>query len=104
MPVTAPAPCLCSRTGKDCAPVCNARARTLPKLLDRKEIVHSPTRPRPRNLTHAHPLKKAMSTPHGLSRFTVHSLRSEEHTSELQSRFDLVCRLLLEKKKLGERL
>src|SRR5699024_12115308 len=24
-------------------------------------------------------------------------LRSEEHTSELQSRFDLVCRLLLEK-------
>src|SRR5699024_11497461 len=27
-------------------------------------------------------------------------LRSEEHTSELQSRFDLVCRLLLEKKKI----
>src|SRR6266704_6030422 len=25
--------------------------------------------------------------------------RSEEHTSELQSRFELVCRLLLEKKK-----
>src|SRR5207249_6191735 len=29
----------------------------------------------------------------------VASARSEEHTSELQSRFDLVCRLLLEKKK-----
>src|SRR5207249_10608956 len=29
----------------------------------------------------------------------VGSKRSEEHTSELQSRFDLVCRLLLEKKK-----
>src|SRR5437868_11838153 len=29
--------------------------------------------------------------------------RSEEHTSELQSRFDLVCRLLLEKKKLKYR-
>src|SRR5699024_12274665 len=28
-----------------------------------------------------------------------HAFRSEEHTSELQSRFDLVCRLLLEKKK-----
>src|SRR5207248_5968284 len=27
------------------------------------------------------------------------SLRSEEHTSELQSPYDLVCRLLLEKKK-----
>src|SRR5438067_9306464 len=30
-------------------------------------------------------------------------LRSEEHTSELQSRFDLVCRLLLEKKKESHR-
>src|SRR5699024_11696248 len=29
--------------------------------------------------------------------------RSEEHTSELQSRFDLVCRLLLEKKKTRRR-
>src|SRR5699024_12650786 len=29
----------------------------------------------------------------------IPSPRSEEHTSELQSRFDLVCRLLLEKKK-----
>src|SRR2546421_11128532 len=29
----------------------------------------------------------------------VIALRSEEHTSELQSRSDLVCRLLLEKKK-----
>src|SRR5438105_11192571 len=28
-----------------------------------------------------------------------HLSRSEEHTSELQSRVDLVCRLLLEKKK-----
>src|SRR5699024_11958510 len=30
---------------------------------------------------------------------SILSTRSEEHTSELQSRFDLVCRLLLEKKK-----
>src|SRR6266849_10269376 len=30
---------------------------------------------------------------------TSASSRSEEHTSELQSRVDLVCRLLLEKKK-----
>src|SRR2546429_3055418 len=29
------------------------------------------------------------------------SLRSEEHTSELQSRLQLVCRLLLEKKKFS---
>ena len=32
----------------------------------------------------------------GISPWTC--LRSEEHTSELQSRSDLVCRLLLEKK------
>src|SRR5699024_11706829 len=30
-------------------------------------------------------------------------VRSEEHTSELQSRFDLVCRLLLENKKENRR-
>src|SRR5438105_7449967 len=29
----------------------------------------------------------------------LNGVRSEEHTSELQSRVDLVCRLLLEKKK-----
>src|SRR5689334_24129740 len=34
----------------------------------------------------------------GLGRGQVEDLRSEEHTSELQSQFHLVCRLLLEKK------
>src|SRR5699024_11314825 len=34
----------------------------------------------------------------GIGEMAVISSRSEEHTSELQSRFDLVCRLLLEKK------
>src|SRR5438105_5935122 len=34
-----------------------------------------------------------------LIHFTLNKVRSEEHTSELQSRVDLVCRLLLEKKK-----
>src|SRR2546422_907266 len=33
------------------------------------------------------------------SRVLLTALRSEEHTSELQSRLHLVCRLLLEKKK-----
>src|SRR5689334_23485501 len=33
----------------------------------------------------------------------VDHLRSEEHTSELQSQFHLVCRLLLEKKKKDKR-
>src|SRR5690349_23661765 len=40
-------------------------------------------------------------TPETFAEFekTALSMRSEEHTSELQSRRDLVCRLLLEKKK-----
>src|SRR5687768_18303803 len=33
-----------------------------------------------------------------ISRYTPERRRSEEHTSELQSRLHLVCRLLLEKK------
>src|SRR5690625_7024852 len=36
-------------------------------------------------------------------RFVNRDLRSEEHTSELQSRGHLVCRLLLDKKKPGGR-
>src|SRR2546428_5146187 len=36
--------------------------------------------------------------PGALGRRLPEELRSEEHTSELQSRSDLVCRLLLEKK------
>src|SRR5699024_11837018 len=39
------------------------------------------------------PITTDCSSPAGPTR-----QRSEEHTSELQSRFDLVCRLLLEKK------
>src|SRR2546422_4152865 len=35
----------------------------------------------------------------GAFEYTVEDIRSEEHTSELQSRLHLVCRLLLEKKK-----
>src|SRR5699024_12121695 len=44
---------------------------------------------------------KSFPENHQIIRYTPFQsvgLRSEEHTSELQSRFDLVCRLLLEKK------
>src|SRR6266550_9069966 len=48
--------------------------------------------------------------PHGFARRSVPparscgpTSRSEEHTSELQSRLHLVCRLLLEKKKSNEK-
>src|SRR5699024_8253204 len=47
-----------------------------------------------RKLMYGKPAKKLL----GLNKEQMDWLRSEEHTSELQSRFDLVCRLLLEKK------
>src|SRR5256884_3237640 len=50
----------------------------------------SPSVPRGRN-----PAALAFST----TRSAIERTRSEEHTSELQSRLHLVCRLLLEKKK-----
>src|SRR5690606_40829955 len=46
----------------------------------------------------AHPLYSPPITPGGEPTFLAMA-RSEEHTSELQSRENLVCRLLLEKKK-----
>src|SRR2546421_10158337 len=42
--------------------------------------------------------RRSASTRSCAPRSTPTSTRSEEHTSELQSRSDLVCRLLLEKK------
>src|SRR5699024_11743391 len=45
-----------------------------------------------------HRLERATGSVYRLCRRRcVYGDRSEEHTSELQSRFDLVCRLLLEK-------
>src|SRR3712207_8466925 len=43
----------------------------------------------------------AKKNPAAVSLGRLGGLRSEEHTSELQSRQYLVCRLLLEKKKIG---
>src|SRR3712207_7996838 len=46
------------------------------------------------------PSRSGRGRPHGRGS-SLHLRRSEEHTSELQSRQYLVCRLLLEKKKDG---
>src|SRR2546422_6154971 len=50
-----------------------------------------PGRPRPKGASHAAPTCSSIGS--------AFFHRSEEHTSELQSRLHLVCRLLLEKKK-----
>src|SRR5699024_11822938 len=44
-------------------------------------------------------LELTVTSSDGVESVIYQKARSEEHTSELQSRFDLVCRLLLEKKK-----
>src|SRR5436305_12102938 len=44
-------------------------------------------------------LRASLASDNTGSSFAVQGVRSEEHTSELQSRPHLVCRLLLEKKK-----
>src|SRR5260370_24672236 len=59
----------------DC-PICGANAEQIPTTIDDVSIV-CPT----------------------CGEYDVASARSEEHTSELQSHLNLVCRLLLEKKK-----
>src|SRR5689334_24142493 len=55
--------------------------------------LHPPHRPQAGRLGAVHLLRSQLSVGHRPGR------RSEEHTSELQSQFHLVCRLLLEKKK-----
>src|SRR5690349_22765439 len=64
---------------------------TLFRSPKRRTKTHSCARARPIPRT---PRARRTSRPAGAAR-----KRSEEHTSELQSRRDLVCRLLLEKKK-----
>src|SRR3712207_7657255 len=61
-----------------------------------------PPCPKPESVTPSAPARAGLSrTPSGSRSFCLRDsgCRSEEHTSELQSRQYLVCRLLLEKKK-----
>src|SRR5262245_24600942 len=64
-------------------------------------IVHppaGPSQPQP-TLVESPKFKAAPSLSYPCARFLMSEVRSEEHTSELQSLRHLVCRLLLEKKK-----
>src|SRR5699024_12784304 len=75
-------------------------------------LLSSPVHPMVANKTHTDPKVQAWSdkidaldgyifvTPEYNHGVPGGFKRSEEHTSELQSRFDLVCRLLLEKNKI----
>src|SRR5699024_9898676 len=58
-------------------------------------------RPTPLRVSGRTAPREAFTEPKHATGAALHPMKpvSEEHTSELQSRFDLVCRLLLEKKK-----
>src|SRR4051812_49800809 len=58
--------------------------------------------PAPSGIQYSHTLAVAPSAAAAGRRSTTVGPRSEEHTSELQSHVNLVCRLLLEKKKKME--
>src|SRR5699024_12234111 len=64
-------------------------------ISDIKKTPGYPDLPNPENKPYVPSFDGHMNRP-GIQSFLQE--RSEEHTSELQSRFDLVCRLLLEKK------
>src|SRR5207253_7062716 len=80
-----------------------AGAKLVPKPLDRQGIViaRSPKENPPKLIhvtpSHQYPLGMTMNFERRAA--LLDFARSEEHTSELQSRGHLVCRLLLEKKK-----
>src|SRR5207247_3616373 len=81
-----PAPELVERGG-------DARVRHVPVEIDEEHVVPGPPPRRPRlDLAEVHPVVRERR------QGVVQAARSEEHTSELQSRVDLVCRLLLAKK------
>src|SRR5256885_13138995 len=56
----------------------------------------------PRGLAHGEDVEQGLGPAIGVERLQADQRRSEEHTSELQSPCNLVCRLLLEKKKTSD--
>src|SRR5207247_5331127 len=90
---TLPTPDTSTLSLHDALPICSGirRPATVGELL----------RPVGDRLSYVGPAAEAEARVHGTGGFEGRSgeSRSEEHTSELQSRVDLVCRLLLEKKK-----
>src|SRR3712207_7740270 len=72
------------------------RSRT---SVEARRLLPRVSRPKRSAIGAAMPPRRAPPTKSGATFFENSGLRSEEHTSELQSRQYLVCRLLLEKKK-----
>src|SRR5690606_39503087 len=95
-------PCVAAgwRRAASCAATHGARAATIPFPTRPAGTVNVPERNA--YVTHPNTSRQAPLHFRGFAPFRFVKalwIRSEEHTSELQSRENLVCRLLLEKKK-----
>src|SRR5260370_28795803 len=66
---------------------------------ERRERQRRDKLPRAASHHHLHAEPVLLQTAHEFPSFISRHSRSEEHTSELQSHLNIVCRLLLEKKK-----
>src|SRR5437868_13098770 len=95
-----------SVTGRSSPPLTDADQTCIwpPWLLRKSTRVRSTdscgqSPPSPVKRTAAPPSIDAFQMDSGRWKAEPRFVRSEEHTSDLQSRFDLVCRILLEKKK-----
>src|SRR5207249_10437760 len=82
-------PILSSRNGFDLTPI-----KPLPPIISGHDLLHQELA-LPDELVQGMIHRGTQTLVAGCSK--SYKTRSEEHTSELQSRFDLVCRLLLEK-------
>src|SRR5438046_8646372 len=79
----------------DALPICHVHAPLRPPR-------HRPPRRAARRRERARRMARAARRAGRAARREARAMRSEEHTSELQSLTNLVCRLLLEKKKRNE--
>src|SRR5690606_39399832 len=99
---TAP-PSLCTLSLPDALPISDRRAaasdRTAQGKAPGRDLPRRHQRPRPHGAYERLRRGVVGRSAGALECKKIKALRSEEHTSELQSREKLVCRLLLEKKK-----
>src|SRR2546430_4387298 len=81
-------------TSSKAYPCCPAFRRANPRLA----VIMANLQPAPREAPWRCVRRKLLQIPHWRSQFSECGSKSEEHTSELQSQSNVVCRLLLEKK------
>src|SRR5437773_8615423 len=87
------------RAHSSCSTIVVRRSAPLPPYFSSYSTPRNPSSPRRGQIARGiRPAASHSSTCGMISRSMNCRIRSEEHTSELQSHHDLVCRLLLEKK------